>query len=152
MGLDVGVGLKLDGLQIAVEGSFQTPESWMVDEISLPYGPESIQIAGGANKEVIPKTADYPIQISDGKKEKTLTLTGTIAYDSATDQDLWAILSAIEDREGYEVILTCPIIALCRAYMLDSFSFSRNTKLLIYNYTLKLSLASQNVTIVGEYD
>ena len=124
----------------------------MIDEISLPYGPESVQIIGGCNKEAIPKTADYPIQISDGKKEKTLILTGTIAYDSATDEDLWAILSAIENREGYEVILSCPMIALCRAYMLDSFSFSRNTKLLIYKYTMQLSLGSENLTIVGEYD
>ena len=123
----------------------------MINETALPFGPEGLQRQGGCNKEVMSQIQDEPVQVVDSRKGEVITLTGTIADSEQTDSQLWAnILSPIKDLEGTEITFTCPIVALCNNYLLDSFEFRRDTKAPLYKYTMKLSRASLNIIMEQE--
>jgi hypothetical protein len=136
------------GLMVAIYGSQSTPSAWMIDDISLPIGPEGIQVTGGCEKETMSQTQDDPVQVVDGKKIRTISLKGTIADESKTDGQLWAdVISPLLDLEGKEVTLVCPIIGLIGNYLLDSFEPNRDSYHPLYKYTLKLSKGSLNVIV-----
>lgn len=140
------------GYLFAIYGTMTEPSEWRINDISLPFGPEGLQRQGGCSKEVMNQTREDPVQVVDSKKGEVLTFTGTIADSAKTDTQLWTdVLAPIKDLEGTEIVLTCPILALCNNYLLDSFEFRRDTKAPLYKYTLKLSRASLNI-IMQEYD
>ncbi len=140
------------GYLFAIYGTMTEPSEWRINDISLPFGPEGLQRQGGCNKEVMSQTKDDPVQVVDSRKGEVLTFTGTISDPTITDAQLWTdVLAPIKDLEGTEIVLTCPILALCNNYLLESFEFRRDTSAPLYKYTLKISRASLNI-IMQEYD
>jgi hypothetical protein len=140
------------GYLFAIYGTMTEPSEWRINDISLPFGPEGLQRQGGCNKEVMNQTKEDPIQVVDSKKGEVITFSGTISDPTKTDTQLWTdVLAPIKDLEGTEIVLTCPILALCNNYLLESFDFRRDTSAPLYKYTLKLSRASLNI-IMQEYD
>ena len=151
MGIIYGVGLNVDGILFELTGSFAPAASWQINEITLPFGPESVKINGGINKETMPKSADEPIQIVDGLAGTTLTLNGAISDDSKTDPQLWSdILTPLLDIRGTEVTLVCPYVGLNGSYLLESFEPSRNTYHAIYAYSMRLTRSSLIVVLEPE--
>jgi hypothetical protein len=140
------------GIILRLSGTLSPPTVWSIDEISLPFGPEGIKLAGGINKEVMNQPGDEPINFSDGLAGSTLTLTGSLYDDSKTDVQIWNdIITPLQDKRGLEVTLVCPIVGLCGPYILECFDVSRDKKLVIYEYTMRLSKGSLNITYtVGE--
>ena len=60
-----------------VYGTQQPVTSWSIGSINLPYGPEGIRLPATAQKESVNVTASLPINIYDGLKDYTITLTAT---------------------------------------------------------------------------
>ena len=129
-----------------IYGSQQPVTSWSIGSVDLPYGPESIRLPASAQKDSVNVTSSLPINIYDGLKEYTITLTGTIADPALTDAELWSnIIVPLQALLGSEVTLLCPIVALVGEYGFDSFNVERDTNLAIYRYTIKLSKGSLNL-------
>ena len=129
-----------------IYGTQQAVTSWSIGLVDLPYGPEGIRLPASAQKDSVNVTSSLPINIYDGLKDYTLTLTGTIANPTLTDAELWSeIIVPLQALIGTEVTLLCPITALVGEYGFDSFNVERDTKLAIYRYTLKLSKGALNL-------
>jgi hypothetical protein len=142
------VGLSLvEGIILRLSGILSPAEAWNIDDVTLPYGPEGIKMAGGINKEVMPQTGIEPINLVDGLAGSTLTLTGTLCDDEKSDVELWnEIITPLQEKRGLEVTLVCPIVGLCGPYLLETFDVNRPKKLEIYEYTMRLSKGSLNIT------
>ncbi len=129
-----------------VYGTQEAVTSWSIGGVNLPYGPEGIRLPASAQKESVNVTASLPINIYDGLKDYTITLTGTIANPAMTDAELWSdIILSLQALIGTEVTLLCPITALVGEYGFDGFNVERDTKLAIYRYTMTLSKGSLNI-------
>jgi hypothetical protein len=139
------------GYLFGIYGTITEPTQWTINDIALPIGPDGIQRQGGCNKEVMSQTQEEPIQVIDSKKGEVITLTGTIGDSAQTDTQLWtSVIAPLKDLEGTEITFTCPILALCNNYLLDSFEFRRDTKAPLYKYTMKLSRASLNIIMEAD--
>jgi hypothetical protein len=140
----------VEGVIFLLTGTFSAVTGWQIDDVVLPFGPESVKVAGGVNKEVMPQAESEPIQLVDGLAGSTLTLNGTIEDDSKTDEQLWAdILSPLLGKRGSEVTLICTRVGLNGVYLLETFDVSFD-KPLIYEYSMRLSKGSLNVVFTGE--
>ena len=129
-----------------VYGTQEAVTLWSIGGVNLPYGPEGIRLPASAQKESVNVTASLPINIYDGLKAYTITLTGTIANPAMTDAELWTdIILPLQALIGTEVTLLCPILALVGEYGFDGFNVERDTKLAIYRYTMTLSKGSLNI-------
>ena len=121
--------------------------AWTFGGITLPYGPEKLRWIKTANKETQPVSADDPINIVDGCSNG-VQLEGSIAEAGATDADLWTdYLSPLLAQVGYEIAVTSTNGSIDGNWMLDSFEPSRESANLIYNYVMRLSKGSQNLTL-----
>jgi hypothetical protein len=135
------------GIILRLSGTLSLPGAWNIDDVTLPYGPEGIKIAGGINKEVMSQAGSEPINLADGLAGSTLTLSGTLCDDTKTDVELWnGIITLLQEKRGLEVTLVCPIVGLCGPYLLETFDVERPRKLEIYEYTMRLSKGSLNIT------
>ena len=140
----------VEGILFSLTGSFSTVSIWQIDDVVLPFGPESVKVAGGINKEVMPQAEAEPVQLVDGLAGTTLTLNGTIEDDSKTDEHLWVdLLTPLLEKRGTEVTLICSRVGLNGIYLLETFDISCD-KPLIYEYTMRLSKASLNVVFASE--
>jgi hypothetical protein len=144
-------GINMYGVLFELSGTMAPATSWQINNIVLPFGPASVKIGGGINKEIMSKSGDEPVQIIDGLSGTTLTLNGTIDDDSKTDTQLWTdILTPLLELRGTEVTLVCPYVGLNGSYLLDSFEPARDSFYPIYSYSLRLSKSSLVVVMQSE--
>jgi hypothetical protein len=150
-GFHIWSGINMDGVLFELSGIITPPTTWQINEVALPFGPASVKICGGINKEIMPKSGDEPVQIVDGLAGTTLTLNGTIDDDSKTDVQLWSdILTPLLELRGTEVTLVCPYVGLNGSYLLDSFEPARDTYYPIYSYSMRLTKSSLIVVLQPE--
>lgn len=141
----------VEGIIFKLLGTVNAATSWQIGSVALPFGPSSVKVGGGINKEMMAKSGDEPAVIVDGSSGSSLSLGGTIVDESKTDAQLWEdVLAPLLELKGHEVTLVCPIASLNGVYLLEQFEPSRDTKLPIYSYSLKLSKVS--LLIVMEID
>lgn len=141
----------VEGIVFVLTGTFSAVSGWQIDEVTLPFGPEGIKIAGGINKEVMPQAKAEPINLVEGLAGTSLTLSGSIGDISKSDAQLWAdIVTPLLDKRGSEVTLTCPIVGLNGVYLLETFEPSRDKPNAIYEYSMRLSKASLNIILTND--
>jgi hypothetical protein len=137
-------------LLIGLFGSGGAPSTWVIGGVTMPIGASKIQLTGGVNKETMPQSGDEPINIVDGLQGTTLNITGTIADESKSDGDLWVdVISPLLAQKGTEVTVACPISGLNGNWLLEGFDVTRDSKLSIYDFSMKLTRGSQNIILTA---
>jgi hypothetical protein len=127
------------GLLLGIFGQLTPVSTWSISEISLPYGPQKLSISGAPNESDITQSGEEPIITIDGLSGTTLTLSGTLADDSKSDDQLWNdLITPLLDLRGAEILLLCPISALTGTWTLIDFQPSRDKHAQIYDYTIRL--------------
>ena len=136
---------------LSIYGSYEKIETWTIGEVALPLGPERLEYTKKCDKEAIAQTGQEPMNIVDGLTTG-ISLSGSIADASKSDPEMWeTYLLPLLELIGKEVTILCPINGLNGEWLLDSFTPSRDSKLSIYKYTLRLSKGSLNINI-AEFD
>ena len=91
------------GLLVGIYGLLTSVSGWSISEITLPYGPQKLSISGAPNEADITQSGEEPIITIDGLSGTTLTLSGTLADDSRSDEQLWNdVISPLLDLRGTE--------------------------------------------------
>jgi hypothetical protein len=136
---------------LSIYGSYEQIMIWTIGEVVLPFGPEKLEYSKKCDKEAVAQTGDEPMNIVDGLNTG-ISLGGSIADDSKADAEIWdTYLTPLLALIGKQVTILCPITGLNGEWLLDSFIPTRDSKLSIYKYTLRLSKGSLNINI-AEYD
>ena len=136
------------GILLGIYGQNSTASGWQINGIILPYGPAKFGLTGAANESEITQSGEEPIITIDGLSGTTLALSGTIADDTRTDDQLWSeILTQLLDLRGAEITLVCPITTLNGAWTLIDFQPSRDKHAPIYDYTMRLKKSCLTVVM-----
>jgi hypothetical protein len=136
------------GLLVGIYGQLTPVSGWNINEIALPYGPAKLSISGAPNEDDIKQSGEEPIIVIDGLSGTTLTLSGTLADDSKSDDQLWSdLIFSLLDLRGAEIVLLCPISALNGTWTLVDFQPSRDKHALIYDYTMRLKKSCITVVL-----
>jgi hypothetical protein len=136
------------GILLGIYGQNSPASGWQINNVVLPYGPFKLSLSGAPNEEDIKQSGEEPIITIDGLSGTTLTLSGTLADDSKSDDQLWSdIISPLLDFRGTEILLVCPITALNGTWTLVDFQPSRDKHPLIYDYTLRLKKSCLTVVL-----
>ena len=136
------------GLLVGIYGLLTSVSGWSISEITLPYGPQKLSISGAPNEADITQSGEEPIITIDGLSGTTLTLSGTLADDSRSDEQLWNdVISPLLDLRGTEIVLLCPISALTGTWTLIDFQPSRDKHAQIYDYTMRLKKSCLTVVM-----
>ena len=137
---------------LSIYGTYEQIANWTISDVSLPYGPEKIELSKKCDKEAIPQTGEDPMNIIDGLSTE-VSLGGSISDDSKTDPEIWnSILFPLLSLIGKQVTLLCPINGLNGEWLIDSFTPVKDTALSIYKYTLRLSKGCLNINIADYED
>jgi hypothetical protein len=136
------------GILLGIYGQNSPASGWQINEVSLPYGPLKLSISGAPNEADITQSGEEPIITIDGLSGTTLTLSGTLADDSKSDDQLWSdLIFPLLDLRGAEILLLCPISALTGTWTLVDFQPSRDKHALIYDYSMRLKKSCLTVVL-----
>jgi hypothetical protein len=136
------------GILLGAYGQSTPATGWNINEITLPYGPQKISVSGAPNESDITQSGEEPIITIDGLSGTTLNLTGTIADDSKSDDQLWSdIITPLLNLRGSEILLLCPIAALTGTWTLTDFQPSKDKHAAIYDYTMRLKKSCLTVVM-----
>ena len=137
---------------LSIYGSYEQIATWTIGEVALPYGPEKLEYSKKCDKEAIPQTGrrsyEHRRWLNNwnlfGRQYMLMKLNLTLKYGKRILMPLLALI-------GKQVTILCPINGLNGEWLLDSFTPSRDSKLSIYKYNLRLSKGSLNINI-ADYD
>lgn len=136
---------------LSIYGTYEQITTRTISEVALPFGPEKLEYSKKCDKEAVAQTGEEPMNIVDGLNTG-ISLGGTIADETKTDPEIWnTYLTPLLALIGKQVTILCPINGLNGEWLLDNFTPSRDSKLSIYKYTLRLSKGSLNINI-SDYD
>jgi hypothetical protein len=138
---------------VGVYGQSPAASSWSINEIALPYGPLKLSISGAPNESDITQSGEEPIIAIDGLNGTTLTLSGTIADYSKSEDQLWAdVITPLLDLRGAEITFVCPISALNGTWTLIDFQPSKDKHGSIYDYSMRLKKSCLTVVMNSSFE